>query len=110
VILESVVIKSSESITSASVLELQVWGLAINLAKEHVENRLPEVVSTVAGRLLEMERYEAAGELYEDINAMKEVSIHSCLSSHIAMHCCMFRFSEIPLHISMHVSITSSVS
>ena len=54
-----------------------MWGLAISLAKENVEKRLPEVVNTVAGRLMEVERYEAAGELYEDINAMKEVSIHS---------------------------------
>lgn len=53
--------------------------MAINLAKEHVEKRLPEVVSKVAGHLLEMERYEAAGGLYEDINAMKEVVI---MSSH----------------------------
>jgi hypothetical protein len=54
-----------------------VWGLAISLAKENVEKRLPEVVNTVAGRLVAVERYEAAGELYEDINAMKEVSIHA---------------------------------
>lgn len=47
--------------------------MAIALAKEHVEERLPEVVTAVAGRLFEMECYEAAGELYEDINAMKEV-------------------------------------
>lgn len=53
-----------------------MWGLAISLAKEHVEKRLPEVVNTVAGRLMEVERFEAAGELYEDISAMKEVSIH----------------------------------
>lgn len=61
-------------------LQFQVWSLAIGLAKEHVEKRLPEVVSTVAGRLVEMERCEAAGELYEDINAIKEVSIHASTS------------------------------
>lgn len=54
-------------------VELQVWGLAINLAKEHVEKRLPEVVTTVAKWLSQADRYEAAGELYEDINAMKDV-------------------------------------
>ena len=52
-----------------------MWSLAISVAKENVEKRLPEVVNTVAGRLMEVERYEAAGELYEDINAMNEVSI-----------------------------------
>lgn len=51
--------------------------MAINLTKEHVEKRLPEVVTTVAGHLLEMECYEAAGELYEDIKAIKEVCFYA---------------------------------
>ena len=54
-------------------VELQVWGLAITLSKEHVEKRLHEVVTTVAKWLSQADRYEAAGELYEDINAMKDV-------------------------------------
>lgn len=57
-------------------VELQVWGLAINLAKEHVEKRLPEVVTTVAKWLSQADCYEAAGELYEDINAMKDVILY----------------------------------
>lgn len=52
-----------------------MWSLAISLSKENVPERLLEVVSTVAGRLIEAELYEVAGELYEDINATKEVSI-----------------------------------
>jgi hypothetical protein len=69
--------KFRSDITAMTSLEFQVWGLAISVAKEHVVKRLPEVVSTVTGRLRDMERYEAAGELYEDINAMKEVSTHA---------------------------------
>ncbi|XP_024359090.2 intraflagellar transport protein 172 isoform X4 [Physcomitrium patens] len=52
----------------------QVWSLAISLSKENVPERLLEVVSTVAGRLIEAELYEVAGELYEDINATKEAT------------------------------------
>ncbi|CAK9199445.1 unnamed protein product [Sphagnum troendelagicum] len=52
----------------------QVWGMAVNLAKDFVLDRLSEVISTVAKRLTNIGLFEDAAKLYEDINALKEVS------------------------------------
>lgn len=53
-----------------------MWSLVIGLVKEYVEKCFFEVVSMVVGCLVEMECCEVVGELYEDINVIKEVSIY----------------------------------
>ncbi|KAH9546077.1 hypothetical protein CY35_12G077400 [Sphagnum magellanicum] len=52
----------------------QVWGMAVNLAKDFVLDRLSEVINTVAKRLTNAGLFEDAAKLYEDINALKEAA------------------------------------
>ena len=50
----------------------EVWENAVKLAMNHVTNRIDEVVNTVSERLIQINRYEQAAELYEGIDKDKE--------------------------------------
>ena len=49
-------------------LLVQVWESAVNLAMSNRKERIGEVVCTVAQRLMQNERYEAAAELLQGID------------------------------------------
>ena len=49
-------------------LHTQVWESAVNIAMNHKKERISEVVSTVAQRLLQGSRHEAAAELLQGID------------------------------------------
>ena len=48
------------------------WEHAVRLAMEHVRDRVPEVVTAVAKRLVAIKKYTQAAELLEGIDAHKE--------------------------------------
>lgn len=48
------------------------WEHAVRLAMEHVRDRVPEVVTAVAKRLVAVKKYTQAAELLEGIDAHKE--------------------------------------
>jgi len=50
----------------------ELWENAVKLAMNHVPERIPEVVSTVSKRLIEIKRYAQAAEIYEGIDRHKE--------------------------------------
>merc|ERR1719171_3058350 len=50
----------------------EVWENAVKLAMNHVPARITEVVETVSKRLIEINRYAQAAELYEGIDAHRE--------------------------------------
>ncbi|KAJ7524274.1 hypothetical protein O6H91_18G084600 [Diphasiastrum complanatum] len=58
----------------------EVWMKAINVAKHYAHIRLPEVVHVVAKRFIAEGIYEEAANLYEDINASKEI-IEMCIKA-----------------------------
>lgn len=49
-------------------LLVQVWESAVNLAMSNRKERIGEVVGTVAQRLMQNKRYEAAAELLQGID------------------------------------------
>merc|ERR1719171_2508584 len=50
----------------------EVWENAVKLAMNHVPNRIAEVVEIVSKRLIEINRYAQAAELYEGIDKHRE--------------------------------------
>ena len=50
----------------------EVWENAVKLAMNHVPARIPEVVETVSKRLIEINRFAQAAELYEGIDKHRE--------------------------------------
>merc|ERR1719171_419105 len=50
----------------------EVWENAVKLAMNHVPNRITEVVETVSRRLVEINRFAQAAELYEGIDKHRE--------------------------------------
>jgi len=61
----------NESHTSdPNVLE-QAWEKAVTIAMEHCHVRVPEIVHTVAKRLLRIQRYDQAAELYISVDDFK---------------------------------------
>ena len=46
----------------------QVWEGAVNIAMSNKKERISEVVTTVAQRLVQNKRYEAAAELLQGID------------------------------------------
>ena len=62
---------SKETTADMDYLE-RVWEDAAKLAMNHVHDRSTEVVSTASKRLVGIGRFEAAAELYEGIDAVKQ--------------------------------------
>jgi len=52
----------------------EAWENAVRLAMDYVRERIPEVVSTVSGRLVSIKRYDQAAELYQGIGQHKEAA------------------------------------
>ena len=50
----------------------EVWENAVKLAMNHVPARIPEVVETVSKRLVEINRFAQAAELYEGVDKHRE--------------------------------------
>lgn len=50
----------------------KVWESAVTLAVENVPNRANEIASVVGKRLLEIERYEQAAEIFNSVDMFKE--------------------------------------
>merc|ERR1719162_1346463 len=50
----------------------EVWENAVRLAMKHAQDRYNEIVAVVASRLKMIQRFEAAAELYESIEASRE--------------------------------------
>jgi len=50
----------------------EVWENAVRLAMKHAQERYNEIVAVVASRLKMIQRFEAAAELYESIEAARE--------------------------------------
>merc|ERR1719440_2029099 len=50
----------------------EVWENAVKLAMNHVQARIQEVVETVSKRLIEINRFAQAAELYEGIDKHRE--------------------------------------
>ena len=61
---------SESHTTDQNALE-QAWERAVTIAMEHVHPRIPDVVNTVAKRLLKIQRYDQAAELYISIDDFK---------------------------------------
>ena len=51
---------------------MQAWENAVKLAMNHVPERIPDVVTEVARRLIDIRRFAQAAELYEGIDAHRE--------------------------------------
>merc|ERR1719460_2000998 len=50
----------------------EIWENAVRLAMKHAADRYNDVVTIVAKRLQQIQRYEAAAELYRDIEKPRE--------------------------------------
>jgi len=60
----------------------QIWESAVNIAIESVPNRQAEVASIVGKRLVELERFEQAAEIYNNADMFKE-AIDASLSGRL---------------------------
>eukprot|EP00771_Trimastix_marina_P004067 gnl/Trimastix_PCT/799.p1 GENE.gnl/Trimastix_PCT/799~~gnl/Trimastix_PCT/799.p1 ORF type:complete len:453 (+),score=183.16 gnl/Trimastix_PCT/799:863-2221(+) len=49
-----------------------LWESAVRIAENHEHARIQEVVGNVAGRLVELKRFEVAGEIYQGVDSFKE--------------------------------------
>ena len=50
----------------------EIWEKAVNVAMDHVQERIPEVVREVSRRLIAINRFAQAAELYEGIDSHKD--------------------------------------
>eukprot|EP00916_Digyalum_oweni_P007652 GHVL01012886.1.p1 GENE.GHVL01012886.1~~GHVL01012886.1.p1 ORF type:complete len:1133 (-),score=240.96 GHVL01012886.1:417-3815(-) len=57
--------------SDAEVLD-RVWDKAVRLASSHLPNREVDIVRLVAQRLMEIERFESAGEMYESLEQYED--------------------------------------
>jgi intraflagellar transport protein 172 len=58
---------------------LRIWESACSLANENLQSRAVEVANVVGKRLLEIERYEQAAEIFNSVDMFKE-AIEACLT------------------------------
>eukprot|EP00959_Pyramimonas_sp_CCMP1952_P409339 8578577-Pyramimonas_sp.AAC.1 len=65
-------LEMNRELTADSSLLEKAWEDAVNMAMDNCRARSTEVVSTVAGRLIELGKYQAAAEAYIGIDAFKE--------------------------------------
>lgn len=66
-------IPNSENHDDDQKCAVQVWMLAVKIAKENAQGNVPEVVDAVAKKMRNAGFLKEAAKLYEDIKAYKEV-------------------------------------